>query len=279
MPRRSPTWAGPLEGKVVLVTRPREQAAELVDMLKARGAEALLAPAIRLEAAPVRPLDRAAESLLRGEFAWVVFTSRMGVDALLRRLRARGASADEIRARVAAVGDGTAGALEDAGLEPDLVPATYTTEALAKAMPQGSGRVLLVRADIAPAVLESTIAAKGWAPVRVDAYGTRLASRMPAAAARALEQGRVDAVTLTSASTVAGLMRMAGTIFGGARSRGATAGSAHRGPQVVCIGPVTARAARQAGLKVDAVARPHTIEGLVAALERVMDRRGTADRR
>jgi uroporphyrinogen-III synthase len=43
-----------------------------------------------------------------------------------------------------------------------------------------------------------------------------------------------------------------------------------RRPKVVCIGPVTARAARRAGLPVDALARPHTIEGLVAALERVL---------
>ncbi|MGH2572058.1 MAG: uroporphyrinogen-III synthase [Actinomycetota bacterium] len=271
MPRRPPiAGGGPLEGMVVLVTRPREQAAELVEMLAARGAVPLLAPAIRLEAAPVRPLDRAVRSLLGDEFEWVVFTSRMGVEALLERLRARGARASEIRARVAAVGDGTAGALRDAGREPDLVPATYTTEALATAMPRGSGRILLVRADIAPEGLESTIAAKGWAPVRVDAYRTRLSSRLPVAAARALEQGRVDAITLASASTVDGLMRMAGPILGSPGSRRAAAGSARGRPKVVCIGPVTARAARLAGLHVDAVARPHTIEGLVRALERVV---------
>jgi uroporphyrinogen-III synthase len=270
MPRRPPTAGeGLLEGRVVLVTRPREQAAELVEMLGARGAVPLLAPAIRLEAAPVRPLDLAVRSLLGGEFEWVVFTSRIGVEALSERLRARGARAAQFHARVAAVGDGTAGALRDAGRAPDLVPATYTTEALATAMPRGSGRVLLVRADIAPEALESSIAAKGWDPVRVDAYRTRLSSRMPAAAARALEQGRLDAITLTSASTVDGLMRMAGPSLARARSR-AAGRSPLRRPKVVCIGPVTARAARQAGLNVDAVARPHTIEGLVRALERVV---------
>jgi uroporphyrinogen III methyltransferase/synthase len=41
-------------------------------------------------------------------------------------------------------------------------------------------------------------------------------------------------------------------------------------PKVVCIGPVTAREAREHGLTVHAVAKPHTVEGLVAAVERVL---------
>jgi uroporphyrinogen-III synthase len=43
-------------------------------------------------------------------------------------------------------------------------------------------------------------------------------------------------------------------------------------PNVVCIGPVTARRAQDHGLEVAGVARPHTIEGLIGALERVLRR-------
>jgi uroporphyrinogen-III synthase len=39
-------------------------------------------------------------------------------------------------------------------------------------------------------------------------------------------------------------------------------------PKVVCIGPITARAARDRGLRVSTVADPHTVGGLVAAVER-----------
>src|SRR5207245_1090002 len=90
-------------------------------------------------------------------------------DALLAG-GAAGIEASAPPASVAVVGDGTAGALRDRGVEPALVPGTFTTEALGRAMPTGTGRVLLARADIAPDGLQGALSAKGWTPVRVDAY-------------------------------------------------------------------------------------------------------------
>jgi uroporphyrinogen-III synthase len=243
-----------LEGRVILVTRPRQRAGELVALLRDRGAVPLVAPAVEVRPAPAGPLDRAGAQLASGRFDWVAFTSRAAVEALAGHL-GRGRPS-----RVAAVGDGTAAALRDLGVEPELVPATFTTEALGKAFPRGRGRVLLARADIAPDGLEFALRAKGWTPVRVHAYRTRLSAKMPPSAARALREGRVDAITFTSASTVEGFLRMAGDDLGVLRRR----------PKIACIGPVTAGAARRAGLRVDAVASPHTIEGLVDAVERAL---------
>jgi len=246
---------GSLHGKVVLVTRPREEADELARMLEDRGAQPLVAPAI--ERLPVRgeTLDGALRSLTSGGFAWAVFTSRAGVEAVLGRLgRHRG----RLPAKVAAVGEGTAAALREFGVEPDLIPTSFTTTALARALPRGAGKVLLARADIAPDGLDESVAAKGWTPVRVDAYRTIPARSLPPQASQMLHEGRVDAVTFTSASAVEGFVAMASPVLGGAVRR----------PRAICIGPVTAAAARRAGLPVAAVARPHTIEGLVAAVER-----------
>ena len=240
----------PLEGRVVLVTRPADQAGELVELLEERGATAIPAPTIEIVPAGSKALERALSELAAGGFEWLVLTSRAGVDALSARM-----SSGEARAGIAAVGDGTADALRAWGFEPDLVPRTFTTEALGRAMPRGSGRVLLARADIASVGLEDALKAKGWTPVRVDAYRTRMPRSLPPEARAALRQGLADAVTFTSASTVRGFVRAVGVVRGN--------------PKVVCIGPVTSRAAREAGLRVAAVARPHTIEGLVAALERV----------
>jgi uroporphyrinogen-III synthase len=239
---------------VVLVTRPRQRAGELAALLLDRGAVPLVAPAVEVRPAPAGPLELAGTQLASGEFVWAAFTSRAAVEALAGHLGVGGPL------HVAAVGEGTAAALRDLGVEPELVPATFTTEALAKAFPRGRGQVLLARADIAPDGLESALRAKGWTPVRVDAYRTRLSTRMPPPAARALRQGRVDAVTFTSASTVEGFLRMAGDDLRAMPGR----------PRIACIGPVTAVAATSAGLPVDAVASPHTIEGLVDAVEHAL---------
>lgn len=244
--------AKPLSGRTVLVTRPREQAAELVRALERRGAIAIEAPAIEIAPARSAALTRSLDDLADGSFAWITLTSPRTIDVLAERLRPR-----DVRAKVAAIGDGTREAFRRwTRREPDLVPKTFTTEGLARAFPRGAGRVLCARADVAPEGLEDALAAKGWNPMRVDAYRTRMPRSLPAEARAALREGGVDAVTFTSASTVRGFVRALQAVKGA--------------PKVVCIGPVTAREARTHGLTVHAVANPHTVEGLVEAVERVL---------
>jgi uroporphyrinogen-III synthase len=249
-----------LEGRVILVTRPPEQSEELARQLRERGATVVSAPAIELVEGPRAALDRAARELSTGGFAWAVFTSRAGVEAIGAALARVGATFNGIPCRVAAVGEGTARSLKEAGATADLVPSTFTTSALGRAMPRGTGRVLLARADIAPEGLERALVQKGWTAVRVDAYRTRRSARLPRMVERSIRTGSIDAVTFTSASTVDGFTALA---------RALTADGAPL-PRAVCIGPVTAAAARNSGFRVVAVARPHTIDGLVAAVERAL---------
>jgi uroporphyrinogen-III synthase len=247
------TAGRPLAGRTVLVTRPADQSATLVKLLDRLGARSIVAPAIEIVPARSAALTAALRDLAGGEFSWLTLTSRATVEMLRVRLD----SPRDVRARVAAIGEGTAEAYRRwARRTPDLVPASFTTAGLARAFPRGSGRVLCARADIAPEGLEDALAAKGWTPTRVEAYRTRMPRSLPAEARDALRGGEVDAVTFTSASTVRGFVGALGAMRGS--------------PKVVCIGPVTAREARERGLVVHAVARPHTIEGVAAALERVL---------
>jgi uroporphyrinogen III methyltransferase/synthase len=68
-----------------------------------------------------------------------------------------------------------------------------------------------------------------------------------------IRSGEVDALTFTSSSTVNNFVDAIGEITGPR-------------PLVVSIGPVTSAAARESGLRVDAEADPHTIDGLVTAV-------------
>ena len=242
-------------GRVVLVTRPAPRGATLVERLRAAGADALAAPTIEIDPAPLGgPLDDAIELAAHGAFSWVVFTSAAGVAAWWRRAEAQVVGAPA--AAIAAVGDATADALRARGVDPDLVPPSFTTASLGAAFPSGSGLVLLARADLATAELEDVLRSKGWTAERVDAYRVRYAEELPAEVGEALRSGRIGVVTFTSPSTVEGFVRLAGT---------------PSDPLVVCIGPVTAEAARSHGFAVAAVADPHTEDGLVDAVVALFD--------
>jgi uroporphyrinogen III methyltransferase/synthase len=248
----------PLAGLTVLVPRARDQAGELSDLLRARGAEPLEVPTIEIRpVASTTELDRAVEDLAAGRFDWVVLTSVNGVAAVRARVEALGRGpADLAKARVAAVGPATEAALRDWGVAPDLVPAVATTAALGRAFPapSGPGGVLLARADLASPELAVALRGKGWRTTEVVAYHTVPVGSLDPAARRRLDDGEVDWVAFTAASTVEGFLRGYG-------------GRPPPGVRVAAIGPVTAGAARSAGMRVAATAAEHTIPGLVAAIQ------------
>jgi uroporphyrinogen III methyltransferase/synthase len=236
----------PLFGRTVVVTRAREQASDLVEALAALGATCVELPTIMV----VEPADGGAalaDAAGRvASYGWVVFASANAVTrfcGLLRDPRAFGA------AKVAAVGPGTAAALASFGIVADLLPEVSVAESLVTALGSGPGRVLAPRAAEGRDTLPDGLRAAGWDVDVVDAYRTVAVQPSPSALA-ALQAA--DAVTFTSSSTV--------TNFLAAVGRDAVP------PVVACIGPVTAATATDAGLRVDLVAQPHTIEGLVAGL-------------
>jgi predicted ATP-dependent serine protease len=79
----------------------------------------------------------------------------------------------------------------------------------------------------------------------------------------ALRDRRVDAITFSSASTVRHVVEGLGSA--GVRLERLPVGTR---PRIVCIGPVSAAAARECGLPVDGIADPSDDDGLIAALIR-----------
>jgi uroporphyrinogen III methyltransferase/synthase len=248
----------PLFGKRVLVTRAAAQAGEFARALAARGAEPILAPTIVIEP-PDDPLPahRCVDEL--SSYAWVVFTSANGVDAFFDRLAALDADARYLGGvKVAAIGEKTAERLARYGLRPDIVPAEFISEEIARALIEAAhdgDRILVYRAQDARDILPQMLSDAGLEPTVVAAYRTALV-RDP----RFQEKvERADVLTFTSASTVRG--------FSGQFESGARAAEAAHDKTVACIGPITAEAARDAGLRVDVVADTFTIDGMIGALE------------
>jgi uroporphyrinogen-III synthase len=152
-------------------------------------------------------------------------------------------------ARVAAVGPATADALRARGVEVALVPPEAIADSLVAAFPAGPGRVLVPQAERARPTLVEGLRAKGWTVDVLTAYSTRSLTPDDGVLDRARA---AEAVTFLSASAT------------DAWPLDATP------PVVVCIGPVTADAARVRGIEVTAIADPHTIDGVIAALEAVL---------
>jgi uroporphyrinogen-III synthase len=246
----------PLAGLTVLVPRARDQASDFSALLRARGADPLEVPTIEIRpVASTAELDRAVADLAAGRFDWVVLTSVNGVAAVRARAETLGSGPAAVTtARVAAVGPATEAVLRAWGIAPDLVPEVATTAALGQAFPPGPGRVLLARADLANPELGVTLRGKGWATTEVVAYHTVPVGALEEAARRRLDGGEVDWVAFTASSTVEGFLLGYG-------------GPPPPGVRVAAIGPVTAGAARAAGIRVAATAADHTIGGLVAAIE------------
>jgi uroporphyrinogen III methyltransferase / synthase len=243
----------PLFGRRVVVTRARAQASELASRLRLLGAEVVELPAIRIEARIDSAEVRKAVNDLHS-YALVCLTSPNGVRLLFEamaeaRLDARALA----NATVAAIGPGTAAELASHGIVADVVPERFVAEALVEALsevPVQGRTVLVARAAEARDVLPDALGDRGAKVDVVSLYETVAEPPDPAA----VEAAQVaDYLTFTSSSTVRNLVA-------------ALDGRLPDAARVVSIGPVTSDAAREAGLRVDAEAEQHDIEGLVEAL-------------
>lgn len=252
----------PLFGKRVLVTRARDQAGSAAALLRERGADPVVMPTIELHppSDPEPMIDAAAALEVYG---WVVFTSSNGVDRFLAEVRRQGRDARAFgSSKIAAIGPGTAAALEKHGLVADLVAKDHKGEGLAAELLAAIGsskpRVLLARAEVARDVVPEALRKAGCEVDVVPVYQTRSPPRpLLEALSALLEGGEIDAVTFTSSSTVEHLCD----------AIEARAAELLARTCVVCIGPVTAETAKNRGLRVDVIAEDHTVPGLVAALE------------
>jgi uroporphyrinogen-III synthase len=213
---------------LVLNTRPAEQAAELSALLRQAGFEVLEVPAIGVEPVPY--------VLAEGSYAWLVLQSQNAARFFLARPAAR-----------ILCGAATARALNiTADLTLDRFSAAAALDALRSQIQPGQ-RVLVPRAAEGRDELVDGLRALG---VVVDAPRCY---RTVEQADAFTDLPAVDVVTLCSPSAVRavvegfGLQRLADS-------------------RVVCLGETTARAARSAGARVDAVAQQTSMPGLVEAV-------------
>jgi uroporphyrinogen-III synthase len=232
---------GPLADRRVVVTRATEQSEALLHRLRELGAQPIALALIEI----VDPSDgglalrRALERL--STFDWLVVSSPNGA----RRVRDAVLKLATARPKIAAVGRATA---DEIGASVELIAQRQIAEGLLADFPSGVGTVILAQAEGARPELERGLGELGWHVEAVPAY--RTISRPPTDAERA-EVIDADAVLFASGSAVWAWVEAFGTTVS---------------PPVITIGPATAEVAVRLGLKVDAIATDHSLNGLVQCL-------------
>jgi uroporphyrinogen-III synthase len=226
--------ARPLQGRRVLVTRAGEQAAALVEALRAQGAEVVEIPTVGF--APPADPRALADALHRiGTYDWLLLTSANAVRAVVEKKPAIAP-----RLRVASAGPATTAAI--GSLLPGTVIAAeagegFGAEGLARSLSAfdvTGARMLFPVSDRSPAALAATLRARGAIVDVVVAYRTMVPEGAAAAIAREITRG-LDAVTFASPSAIEAFA----DVDAAGRAR----------MPAVAIGATTATAARAAGFR------------------------------
>lgn len=244
--------AGPLSGKQILLTGTRELTDKQYQSLRSQGAEAINMSLIYTEPAAGKLLEETLGQL--DAFSWIVFTSSNGVQVFFEAMKKFCMDHRKLNhLKFAVVGSGTRDALKDRGFYADYMPEEYTSASLAKGLSDrcsATEKILIFRAKEGSKQLNQVLDENQVLYKDVAAYTTRVDWRKQELLCRKMADA--DYLTFASGSAVRAFVEMTG----GTKDY----------PKIVCIGPVTAQAATEAGLTVSAVARQYTIEGLTECL-------------
>jgi uroporphyrinogen III methyltransferase/synthase len=252
-----------LFGQRVVVTRARDQAAEFARALTERGAEVLEIPVIRIEPpAEHAPLAEALAGL--NAYDWLVFTSANGVTQFFQMFFKGFTDLRDVGGvRIAAVGPVTAARLRELHLNVDVMPDDYVAPKVVKAMAAFESlenrRILLLRAQEANPELPRLLEERGGIVDDVACYQTVAETRDETGAAARLLEGGADWLTFTSGSTVRHF-----------HARFDLPALVRKFPRtrLASIGPETTKALAELDLQPALEAKPHTLEAMLASLER-----------
>ena len=197
----------PLFGKRIVVTRAREQAVQLTQMLTEQGAEVIELPFISVE----QHFDgQRVSEVLAGiaVYEWIIFTSANGVKNFFELFYK---AYDDIRClgpmRIAAVGAATAREIEKHKLKVDLIPKQANADTLAEELIENEGvesvQLLIVTGNQnRECLVERLESDEGRAIVdTLPLYRTRKTDLSQEPSAERFRKEGADAVLFTSSST------------------------------------------------------------------------------
>lgn len=265
------SWAEqrPLGGRQILITRPRSQGQTFARTLRGLGAQVIEFPSIQVE--PLqgkREKERILSALkeIRNRktgTSWIVFTSAAGVRSFFNFLEEMNLDIRTLwGSRFAVIGSGTGRELGKRGIRPDLMPDIYEAEKLGEALAgqtKPGDLVTAFRAREASEELFPPVLKTGAECVDIPVYetGTGADDAWTEKISAQFQEGKIDLVTFTSASTVRGFeSTMQGKVDPGKIL-------------ALCIGRKTEEEAKRWGMHT-AVAEEATVESMTEKILEIL---------
>ena len=252
---------GPLAGRTILITRAINQPDDMSERLASLGAKILHRPTIEIaEPSDWSPLDGAISRL--ADYQWIVFTSVNGVRFFFQRMAERSQESWPGALVSLAIGSATASALAVKGVRVGVTASDSRAEGAFEAIARHAGGVekiaglkfLIPRARVARDFLPDELRKAGATVDVVEAYQTIRPEGSGDEINALLSDGKIDAITFTSSSTVSNFAALIGVT---------NLSQTLSNVVVACIGPVTAATAREHGL--DEIVVPEEFSGAALA--------------
>ena len=242
-----------LAGRGILITRSSDQAELTAEAVRARGATALLLPCLEIE----RLDDNIRKSLpkLQHGKGSILFTSSNGVHAVAESLGSAFSMLMQSH-EIIAVGEKTGDTLRDCGIKVGLEPEDASQAGLIERFKKSGApeNLLFFRAEEGSDALAEALTASGSRVTTIHAYRMQCPDSDASEIIQKMKRSEIDAVLLGSARTVNHYIQRIDSIK--------TANI----PAIAVISQQVAKAAEDAGLSVQAVAKTASFDAMLDAL-------------
>lgn len=251
----------PLFGKTIVVTRDAPGNAEFAAKIIRKGGCPVDFPTIKIK--PLTHTNNFAQALAKiHDFDWLIFTSRNGVAVFFDALHSLKKDARVFGpVKVASMGSKTADELSGFGLNPDFVPTVFTSKELGEQLIRFTNlqgkKILLLRSELASQQLVELLKKSGADVHDVPLYTIEEQSPDSADLIEKIKASRIHWLTFASPSSVRIFFKLVSAEIVNSSDA-----------KVASIGPVTSKQLKDLGIKIDLEAHVHTIDGLLAAIER-----------
>ena len=195
----------PLNGKRIVITRPKDLCSSFSEKIRELGGEAIEFPCIKTKEINNYNIVKKIR-----EYNWLVFTSAFGVKTFFEALKTENL---DVRAlyniKIAVIGSGTSSEFEKMGIRVDLIPENYNVNALATELigqVAKNEKVLLYRAKDGSKEINKIFDENNIIYNDVSAYETIYNTEFCEFSSDIIQSGDYDYAAFTSASTVKGFV-------------------------------------------------------------------------